>query len=574
MEDQQNLIQHKTNKQYPVKIYYANVRDIINKNLRDIKNNKIIKEEELTSANKQKELEEVIYSLSKGSGGNVSIDELNRMDAEVKYWIESLISGHPSIDYEHIVYLINSFCKEFRTRQREIDKYVLLILSQNRLLLAHSKGEKGLVGIKDALKIAELLLAFGNVTRYVEFLEEDNKIKCNHHELSKSGFFIRFLGISFSEQIYYLSDITVYTEFQGLESAFHFSRREFEEKFILPESPKYVIRNNQLIFPSGTPLSIKYIRMGRGQYKDSEKFKQDFMMLYHELDHYNNYYKSLYISLEKKTKLLEPLPIKYNYIDERGRLTKVESGNKVTEIQKISDKFVILFIDENIRIDSSFLRGLKQKYCFQEKVRIYHPSSKFILKPIVIGSYEFYNNVGLNNEIIEVVESVNKVVKDSSSTFIKNSINYALFGYLHTVTTHQIKWFFKTLSKNLLEDIQVGGIIVSEDENDVIEFKRRDWFSGNSGKARELAEKVSGDILTKIKDSNGKFKIYFIGFDQNTKQPDLLGLREWDTERVGRLREKLKIKLNEKINLQQFFFTQVPVDNKCYFILLVNGNSK
>lgn len=571
MEAQQTF-KYKISKQSPIKIYYANVRDVINNNLRDIKNNKIIKEEELTSANKQKELEEVIYSLSKGSGGNVSIDELNRMDTEVKYWIESLISGHPSIDYEHIVYLINSFCKEFRTRQRETDKYVLLILSQNRLLLAHSRGEKGLVGIKDALKIAELLLAFGNVTRYVEFLKEDNKIKCNYHELSKSGFFIRFLGISFSEQIYYLSDITVYTEFHGLESAFHFSRREFEEKFILPESPEYVIRNNQLIFSSGTPLSIKYIRMGRGQYKDSEKFEQDFMMAYYELDHYNNYYKSLYTSLENKIKLLEPLPIKYNYIDERDRLIKVESANKVTEIPKISDKFVILFADENIRIDSSFLRELKQKYCFQEKVRVYLTSSKFISNPVVIGSYEIYNDIGVGNEILEVIKQINKIIKDSDSAFIKNSLYHALFNYLHTITNHQIKWFFKSLFKSFLEDIQIEEIIVSEDENDAIEFKRRDWFSGNSGKARELAEKVSGDILTKIKDSSGKFKIYFIGFDQNTKQPDLLGLREWDTERVGRLREELKIKLNEKINLQQLFFTQVPVDNKCYFILLVKGN--
>ena len=569
---QKTLVKIKANKSYPITIYYANVKEIINKSVKDIKDNKIIKEEKITSTTQQEELDEVVYSLSKGSGGEFYLDELNRMDQEVRYWIESLIGECPSTDYEKIIYLLVSFCKEFKTRQREVDKYVLLVLSQNHLLLAHSKGEKGLVGIKDALKIAELLLAFGNVTRYVEFSSENNsKILCKYHEFSKSGFFIRFLGISPSEQIYYLSDITIFAEFHGLESAFHFSRKEFEKKFILDTS-EYSIKNNQLVFSNRDPLAIKYIRMGRKQYKDSEGFRQDFMMAYYDLDYYNNYYKSLYFSEnEKGTLRLHSLPTLYPYIDEKEALIKIEKDKKVPVIPKVSGMFTILFVDENIGGDSSFLRELKQKYCYQEKVKIYHSSSKFVLTPIIIGPYEIYNDTGIDNKLLEVVEQSNKLIKDSGSAFIKNSLYHYLFGYLYAVTNHQIKWVFKRLSESFLEDVQTENIVVSSDEDDIIEFKRREWLSGDSGKARELAEKVSGDVLTKIKDSNGNFKIYYIGFDQDTKQPDLFWLKEWDTERVGRLKEEIETNLSQKLILKDFYFTQVPLDKKCFFIMIIKG---
>ena len=99
-----------------------------------------------------------------------SFDEL-KMKNNSKIFIEKLFKGS---DEEFIKLLLNDFSEEMNTKMREKDKYVILILFENTLILAHSKiGEKS---INTNFTVFDRLLDKDNVMRVVFFEKKENQI--------------------------------------------------------------------------------------------------------------------------------------------------------------------------------------------------------------------------------------------------------------------------------------------------------------------------------------------------------------------------------------------------------------
>ena len=143
---------------------------------------KEIKKKKIDAKGKKKKFFNVVNSLL-GIGHTKDSQELH-----LKEWVLDIISTIPNIEDKDIKTLLSDFTGSMYTQMKMENKYVIAILMEDSLILCHSIiGEKT---ITPNLQVIERMLDKDNVTRYVCFKKENERIKVIFYEEERSLFLL------------------------------------------------------------------------------------------------------------------------------------------------------------------------------------------------------------------------------------------------------------------------------------------------------------------------------------------------------------------------------------------------
>ena len=112
-------------------IYYLNVKDVEES------------EDPLIQKVDEFELKAVVDIVSAKCGGGIDIDEI-RIDPLTRKALKKLFL-RTSVNVELINNVMLNFYKELKTTQKEKDKYIFIFKIKDRIIIAHCRGEKGIV---------------------------------------------------------------------------------------------------------------------------------------------------------------------------------------------------------------------------------------------------------------------------------------------------------------------------------------------------------------------------------------------------------------------------------------------
>lgn len=468
-----------------------------------------------------------------------SSNELNFNNLKIKTnrktWITSLLSE--AHNNNNINFLITDFAEEMNTNMRGKDKYVILIIMNNELILVHTRmGEKSL---SPKFKFFDRMLDKDNILRYVWFKETENKINVRYYEKYQSKFFKEWLGVNRKDLFYEFGGKNkFYLDLYGYPLVLEINDEDFDD------NEYFEFDNNSVIFkapPEG--LKINHIQRSNKRYDNINEFEKDrtsrrFNLKYHQ-DEYNKLINS-FKPLENKIYDFE---------------TCVKSTNGNYYLEKVNTNLTILFCNEKIDIDDDFLDSLIISILNNGELELCHAGLSLFGDPIIIGKLKIYNKLTSNlaNPLINYYNS-----KEFSSSHKKEFL-YAIFHCLYLEnkeTTYS--YFLEKCSKEFSKKLTFSSNIY---ENHLIELKSRDFISKNN---EEIIDNISKDICKKILKSD--FKFYILGYDEQTRTYEPLSSQKFPDDRIN----TLNIKIKEKTKVSKITMFKMEYDDKkCILALIV-----
>lgn len=520
---------------------------------------KDIKSDVITRTIDKERFESVINSLRE-IGKERPIDQFELKENCVQ-WINDALSDFSMSNATkdaNLKFLLNDFSSSMMTRMREEDKYGLAIVSEKFLLLCHTTmGEKTITPVLD---VVDRMLDRDNVERYVIFYKRDKFTYVIFYEHSPSDFFTRWLGISQKEAFTYLGGKNrIYSALDGIHYVIEMTDDEIENQ-LLKDNGVFNRDNNQLILK--TPIEIidiRQIRVGKKQYNNMPDFLQDYLARRYELDYYQEAYRKIAESLD---------PLMHTYVDDSDAVITV--SNKVDEIKikKRNTNFQILFAGTTktsmeIQFRESFFAKIFSDYKNGGNIRIFHAGMKIFQQDVgsyKIGSMEIFNEIQSN----AIIEELLKLSKDAEirDAMLFNSLQYSIFQLLHQINADTpISLLFLKFSQVFEKSIKKPKTLI-QNEGDVIEYKSRDFLVG---KDNEIVNRVTDDILKKVREE--PFKVYLFGVDEKTNSLEPITSRKFCSDRIGGLEKKIM----KKCNCIKISLVKIPLNqgDECLFFMPV-----
>ena len=460
-----------------------------------------------------------------------SFDEL-KMKNNSKIFIEKLFKGS---DEEFIKLLLNDFSEEMNTKMREKDKYVILILFENTLILAHSKiGEKS---INTNFTVFDRLLDKDNVMRVVFFEKKENQISVSHYEKNKSKFFIKWLGLPQKDLFYkFGGENKFYSEIQGFSLVLEIS----DEDIDTINNNEYIsIEDNLIKFSQGVnTLKINHIMRQNKRYNTYYNFEKDFISRKYGLMSYKEEYKKIKNNLK---------PIMETIYDCESEI-KGENYSL-----KKNDKINILFCNDQINIDEDYLNKLLSLLLNDEPTRLVHVGEKINQTPISIGNFKIFNELKLDlSENLIYFLNENNHPKN-----FRKELLYTIFSCLkYDNPKSDMNYFFDKLLKKLIKEFEFNSVVV---ENNVLELKSEEYFIGSD---KKIIEKLYKDIERKLKKDN--FKLYIIGYDEKTRKYEPFSAHPFGDDRINNIQKELK----NRLNISNLNITKIPTDKYNCIIMI------
>lgn len=503
------------------KIYYKSV------SIKEIQS-----KEDFTSKNK-KEIIDVINALP--SSNELEFGKLV-METNKKIWINSLLS---EINMSSIVFLLNDFTDHMYTNMREKDKYAILIVQQNELILVHTKmGEKSL---SPNFKFFDRMLDKDNIMRYVCFKQTNECIKVKYYEKYQSKFFTKWLGINRKDLFYEFGGMNkFYLDLYGYPLVLEINDEDFDNNDFFDFEKNILKLKNP-----PEELKINHIKRLNKRYQDISEFKKD-----HTSRRFNlKYHQEKYVELMNS---LIPLENKiYDYE------TEVKSPDGKYSFQKKNTNLTILFCNDKIEIDEGFLDSIIVSIINNGELELCHAGLK-IDNPIVIGNLNIYNNLNLNLTK-PLIDYYNSTELSSSH---KKEFLCVIFHCLSVDNKDNVYNYF--LTKCSVEFSKKLSFLSDIYENDIIELKSRDFLPK---KDKEIVDNLSEDINKKLYSSS--FKFYIIGYDEKTKKYEPLSENRFNDSRLENLTKNLK----EKTKLTSLTFLRMSLGNgECILSLIVKND--
>jgi len=196
-----------------------------------------------------------------------------------------------------VKFLLSQFCDSLRKRQRQANKYAMLIHIGQQFLLAHVRAERGM-SIKEEEGEIELIRRFLDVDNILSAAlferTDDGAIKFSHFTDTGSDSFRAFLGVTKRKFHYQKKNVQIITYYKGktgLECKFEFTNEEFEDKWL--NGNELHLQGEQFAFNDERPHLIKEIRWGGEQYESPRSFKSDFKEYSFSLDGERRRYQDL-----------------------------------------------------------------------------------------------------------------------------------------------------------------------------------------------------------------------------------------------------------------------------------------
>jgi len=501
----------------------------------------------------------VIGSL-KEIGTERNIEEFELED-NCMLWVNEILSDSSNSKIA-LTYLLNDFTSSMMTRMREEDKFAVAIISEGILLICHSTlGEKTITPL---WKVVDRMLDKDNAERFVLFEKWNGATSVTYYEHSPSEFFTRWLGIPDKEAFYYLGGKNrIYVDIDGVHCVFELTDEDVENK-LLKESSLIKVENNQLIFSSPVErLKIGQIRVGKKRYDTISNFFQDYLAKRFDLSHYENKYRNLAESLDVLT---------YAYIDDIDKVVMVSSDGEQIKVRKRNPNINILFAGNllsgaKIEMRESFFDHLFIDFINETPIRIFHAGMKMYQQhqgPFNVKSMQIFNEIESNNFIDNLLLFCeNTKILDEN---LKSALDYSIFFLLRNANERKpISYLFNKFLNEIIKKIHKSNVIV-QNENDVIEFKSRDYLVG---KDDDVSKVISKDVEIKI--NSHAFKIYFFGIEDKTKKLDPLASYKFSSDRIGSLENKVAKEMNDKADVT---LIKVPLEKSDECLLMMIAISK
>jgi len=472
-----------------------------------------------------------------------------------EFWIVSLLDSYPNIDVTHAQFLLNDFTFSMNSRMREEEKYGILIISQDMIVLCHSKF--GEVTITPDFEVLPRMLDSDNIIRFVAFIKKKNgKIYVKYHEDYKTKFLMEWLGVSKKELFSYMGGKYRFeSEVNGVKIALEFTEEDMY-KLITGDLKGVHIKDGQLLFESplnGMPINL--VRIGRKPYQDFEEFKQEFLIEYFTIDKITERYKGLINSHDT---------IIYQALDDQEEVVLLsrQTGKIERTISKKMANLIPIFATKGkIDIRESFLRNIAMKLLNGESVQIFHVGDGFSTEPLVLKSLEIYNNLNVSKALFEIISATN--TSETGRSYIDRLLFYVALKLLTTENLDKkISFFLDKLSEKILGYIQIPDTTkVLRKEDVIIEYKAHEELDGRD---EEIINRISEDLKSKLEDST--VVVFYFGFDEKSRSFDPISLGRINDNRL-RVWEK-GVKAQTKAT--KIYFHVVPKeDSRKGMVLMV-----
>ncbi len=504
----------------PIYVYYREIQSS------DLHNRTITEPEAVLNFN------EVLDGFEAQTGGH-EFSELD-MEPNPEMLIEMILDNYPEHNAQNCAMLVNDFCSSMMTSARQEGKYAVLIITADSVFICHTDSREK--SITKDVDVIERLLDTDNVNKYAEFRQQNNDTIVRHYERHQTKSLSGWLGISNSQIAYRdAGEVQIFTEIDSSTCAFQYTRDEFEEKFLLPEG-NYELIEGVLRTPNNE-YSVSQVRFGNKSYDDTEEFLQDFHSLYYEVKSYQEHFNQVASSME---------PFQSKIYDNEDCVTEGKNGRNL--VLKEHDDFNIVFASNKIQVAESWLVNLVQRFNYGTNTQIYHAGRPFSKDAFEIGSFQIYNETDAN-ELEKLNTVYDRMQKAGTSDQLSNILSYVIFTVASDWLESPLSHFFSQMSKKYAKRLDAEGVVL-RDEDDVIEFKARDWFT-SADNEDAIADRITKEI-------HGDTRLLVGGIDEEQQQIRPIDGGRFDSERNERIREKV---LERNGDLNHIHLQKISLNN-------------
>ena len=483
-------------------------------------------------------LKKVINSILKHNHQK-RINDLS-LSENCKDWINRILNSNLNNTQNYLAFLLRDFTNHMNTRMREAGKYVIAIIFENQILIAHSIFGKST--ITPNCNVIERMLDRDVIMRYVLFKKAGFVL---FFEFTAPSIFLSdWLGLREDDSFQnYRGRTKFYTKFNGIPLIL--MPEDLDIQRIIQGSHTFNYKNNTLTLDPSINIrrfDITKIKRGKKTYEDLGIYFDDHLASNYNLLYYKKKYKELLSSLD----------IFFNdYYDDETELI-INNGKN---IKKESSKFLILFCNGFIKIHKRFLEKIKNKFINNEQIRIYHLGCQFSINPVRIKNLEIFNVINL--EIcLPLINYYNSNYDEVVNIFLRNAIFNLLYKFNKSKA---ISYFFKEMSKELGSEIKIQ-YNTQIFEDDLIELKSRDCLSGNNN---EIILKLEDDLRNKLYNKN--LCMYLIGYDERIKEYEPIPINRFDDSRIHLIAKKIK----NKLGLSLLIIRRLTIDMKKCILTLI-----
>lgn len=471
-----------------------------------------------------------------------SFDEIG-LRTNPKKWVSSSLQNYPDdIDKVAIESLLFDFTDSMQTRMREETKYALALQMENKLLLCHSVyGEET---ITPEWRIIPRMLDRDNVLRYASFSSEGGIINVRYWEKEATSSFIEWLGLPRKQAFLFGGKYRIHSNIEGVSIEIQLTDEEIEKW--LDDHPEIEEGRISLATPIQS-LKINEISVGRKRYQHVEDFIQDYKAEKHGLPLYQTEYERLNS---------DPLPMFIKYYDEETRVVRIEGEEEIVEVEKTTPDFQILFADGIIEFRSSYISKLATSIVNGESLNVFHPGLDFKATPFSVASLHIYNKLRSTPLVEHLTDYCEKT--NLQDQYLDVLLKYACLIALKEANSNSpITYFLLSLSKKLLSDLSFPSHL-SKVENEVLEYKSKEIFSGNNS---SIISRLSEDITIKL--ATNPCKVYIVGVEDNGNI-DPIPKSRLKSDRIESIRKGVA----QKLSLEHVYILPVLQDQNGFLLLV------
>lgn len=496
-----------------------------------------------------------------------SIGKLKNLDyfdlkTNCKTWILTILEGFSESLEAQLKYLLNDFTDSMKTTMRKEDRNVISIISNNYLIICHSRSEENT--ITPGWKVVKRMLDKDNVDRFVFFIKDGNTIGVYYYEHYPSDSFTNWLGIPERDAFYYLGGKNrLYSSIIGLKCSIELSDGDVEN-LLLSKGGNFKIEKHglKLAEPLET-LQIGQIRVGKKQYTSMEDFLQSYLARRYDLAYYQQKYKEIAGSLQPLIKI---------FIDDVDNVIQVELDSEKICVRKNNPNIYIIFASNIyssylIQMSSSFFNKIFAEFLNRQPLRVFHAGMK-LFNPssghLKVRNLEFFNKLEVNALMIELINFYNNLTL--RDRLLDDALCYVIIGLLHKMNDNKPISLFLEKFLNELESatMSFSNQKVIQNESNIIEFKSSDYLA--DGDNNKICKKIFMDLSKKILDSN--LKIYIFGINESTLEIEPISSNKFKSDRLGTLERMIS---NEFRNEIEIALIKVPLGSKCLIQMIVKS---
>lgn len=501
--------------------------------------------EKIESSSKLRDVDELLnYIRTRKLRYPIDMSE-TEMDELPKDLSRKVIKNGP--DEDRVKFLLSQFCDSLQKRQRQANKYAMLIHFDSQFLLAHVRAERGM-SIKEEEGKIEIIRRFLDVDNILSAAlfehTKEGTIQFSHFTDTGSDSFRDFLGVTKRKYHYQKKNIQIITYYKGktgLECKFEFTNEEFEDKWV--HSNELHLSGEQFSYNDERSHRIKGIRWGNQEYQHPSSFKSDFKEHSFSLGGERRRYQKL-LNFESPEQanisLFDDKVTKAEDKQDRVEVYYENGDRRIIEKGDFPDNFHIMYANHKIDLSSSFADHIFADIINGNEISIFHPSQSAAANGFTVNTITFSNidKDNISDELIRFAETTHDHILNLSGETASRCLSYVLLYIL----SGEVKTQFQS-GINQLINIEHGDIrnrdVVSSKEDEyggLIEYKNKKDLEKS-----DPANEIVSNIRTKLKNSNEK--VFLWGVPEQTRELDGLNTQSWNDDRVTNIEKRVNNQL-------------------------------